>query len=157
MHRDEGNSLISDGRVEFRKPETRTAAIGAVRETSSSSDMNGGIRLSQNVHIAANSNLTLYRRLFAVARPYWLHVALFLAVNVLAMPLALLMPLPLKIIVDSVIGSAPPPCLISAVLPRAIWTSADALLVAAVVLLILVTLVGLAQRLGASLLGTYTG
>src|SRR6476659_7374372 len=50
--------------------------------------------------------LTLYRRLVAEARPYWPHTLAYLLLSLLATPLALLAPLPLKIAVDSVIGSS---------------------------------------------------
>src|SRR5205814_11669 len=43
----------------------------------------------------------LYRRLFQQARPYWTHIAALFFLSMLASPLALLLPLPLKIAVDS--------------------------------------------------------
>jgi len=63
------------------------------------------------------ADLTLYRRLLAQARPYWRHLVAILLLDLVATPLALLGPLPLKIAVDSVIGSEPLPGFIGAVLP----------------------------------------
>src|SRR5215207_7931053 len=49
------------------------------------------------------SSLTICWRLILQARPYWAHVAGFLFLSLLATPLALLAPLPLKVAVDCVI------------------------------------------------------
>src|SRR5947207_9410526 len=54
-------------------------------------------------------DLWLYRRLVRLARPYWAHIAAFGLLSLLATPLALLTPLPLKIAVDSAINSHPLP------------------------------------------------
>ena len=66
--------------------------------------------------IAKNRDLVLLRRLLRQAQPYWAHIAGFFLLSLLATPLALLMPLPLKIAVDSGIGSLRHP-------PRRIPTS----------------------------------
>src|SRR2546429_5787554 len=62
---------------------------------------------------------TLYRRLLRQARPYWLHLAGLFGIGLLASPLALLDPVPLKIVFDSVLGSHPLPVYVRAVLPSA--------------------------------------
>src|SRR2546423_15033946 len=66
------------------------------------------------------SDLALYRRLLRQARPYWLHLAGLFAIGLLASPLALLDPVPLKIVFDSVLGSHPLPAYVRAVLPSAV-------------------------------------
>src|SRR2546429_2329069 len=76
------------------------------------------------------SDLALYRRLLRQARPYWLHLAGLFGIGLLASPLALLDPVPLKIVFDSVLGSHPLPVYVRAVLPSAVLGSAGALLVA---------------------------
>jgi len=48
--------------------------------------------------------IVLYRRLLNHARPYQFHIVGMLLLGLLATPLALLTPLPLKIAIDSVIG-----------------------------------------------------
>jgi len=45
--------------------------------------------------------VALYQRLLRLARPYWLHFAGLFALGVLASPIALLTPVPLKLVVDS--------------------------------------------------------
>src|SRR5437870_4661031 len=76
------------------------------------------------------SDLALYRRLLREARPYWLHLAGLFGIGLLASPLALLDPVPLKIVFDSVLSSHPLPAYVRAVLPSAVLGSAGALLVA---------------------------
>ncbi len=63
------------------------------------------------------STLALYRRLFDVARPYRWHITGVMLLSLLSTPLALLTPLPLKIVVDSVIGSDPLPQWMTSLLP----------------------------------------
>jgi ATP-binding cassette subfamily B protein len=55
------------------------------------------------------SDLHVYRRLMRLARPFWPKIAGLLLLNLLAPPLALLAPLPLKIAVDSALGGRPLP------------------------------------------------
>jgi ATP-binding cassette subfamily B protein len=49
----------------------------------------------------------IYRRMLAEARPYWPHVAVVLLMNLLAAPLKLLLPVPIKIAVDNVLAAKP--------------------------------------------------
>src|SRR5438309_1086834 len=99
----------------------------------------------------------LYRRLFQQARPYWTHIAALFFLSVLASPLALLMPLPLKIAVDSGLGSHPLPRLVRALWPSTLSITPASALIFAVVLLIVVTILTQLQNLAVSLLQTYTG
>ncbi len=100
-------------------------------------------------------DLALYRRLAAELRPYWRGIAGILLLSFAATPLSLLTPLPLKIAVDTVIGSQPVPEFLAPLLPDA--ASKTALLIAAAALLALVTALTYAFALGLSLLQTYTG
>jgi len=68
----------------------------------------------------ASTDLALYRRLWREARPYWPHLAGMFLLSLLATPIALLVPLPMKIIVDSVLGSHPLPRLVDTLLPPAL-------------------------------------
>ena len=74
------------------------------------------------------TNLALYRRLLAQARPYWPHIAATLVLGLLSTPLALLSPLPLQIAVDSVIGSHPVPRVLDALSSSAAMHSKTAVL-----------------------------
>ena len=100
-------------------------------------------------------DIALYRRLAAELRPYWRGIAGILLLSFAATPLSLLTPLPLKIAVDTVIGSQPVPEFLAPLLPDA--ASKTALLIAAAALLALVTALTYAFALGLSLLQTYTG
>ncbi len=97
------------------------------------------------------SDLALYRRLLGEARPYWPHIAGIFLTGLAATPIALLTPLPLKVAVDSVIGSKPAPGFLA-------WAGRGTGLLAAVIgLALLVALLDQLQRLADTLLGTYTG
>jgi ATP-binding cassette subfamily B protein len=102
-------------------------------------------------------DLGLFLRLLRIARPYWPHIGILLLVSLLSSPLALLTPLPLKIAVDSGIGSRPLPGFLDALLPEAATRSAGTVLVLAVGLAMAVGLLtGLLELLG-SVLRVYTG
>src|SRR5438309_10244879 len=102
------------------------------------------------------SDLALYRRLLRQARPYWLHLAGLFGIGLLASPLALLDPVPLKIVFDSVLGSHPLPVYVRAVLPSAVLGSAGALLVAIGLLLGVAALTQL-QALANRFMQAYVG
>src|SRR5206468_3958962 len=61
----------------------------------------------RRLSIMGYTDVVLFRRLLGQARPYWPHVGALFLLGLLASPLSLLTPLPLKIAVDSVIGSHP--------------------------------------------------
>ena len=103
------------------------------------------------------SSLELYRRLFLEIRPYRLHIGAILLVTLLSPPLSLLIPLPLKIAVDSVIGSHPIPAFLQPVIPQAIIGSPGNMLTFVIVLTMVVALLGGLQRVASTLLRTYTG
>ena len=103
------------------------------------------------------NQLTLYRRLLAQARPYWLHLFGCLVLSILSIPLALLAPLPLKIAVDSVIGSQPIPRFLLTLFPFLTSASARVLLIVAAGLLLAIALLGQLQRLLSAVLQVYTG
>jgi len=102
------------------------------------------------------SDLTLYRRLLAQARPYWPHLGLLFALGLLTTPIALLAPLPLKIVVDTVLGTRSLPGPLDGWFP-AIAQSPGAGLALAIGLLLAVTLVSLLQGLANSWLRAYVG
>jgi len=105
----------------------------------------------------SSRHLTVYRRLAAYARPYWRQILLVLLLQLLATPLALLGPLPLKIAVDTVIGSRPLPGWLQAVLPASLTGSATMLLALAAALLVLTAVLGSLLDMATGLLQTYTG
>lgn len=103
------------------------------------------------------SDAELYRRLLAQARPYWRYLAGLLILDLLGALLHLLLPLPLKIVVDSVIGNHPLPKFLAYVLPESVQQSGTALLAAVSSLFIVVIILVYAQGLAVWLLQTYTG
>ncbi len=102
------------------------------------------------------TDLALYRRLVRQARPYWLHLAGLFGIGLLASPLALLDPVPLKIVFDSVLSSHPLPAYLRTVLPSAVLGSAGALLVAIGLLLGVAALTQL-QALANRFMQAYVG
>src|SRR5205823_1189225 len=102
-------------------------------------------------------DLTLYRRVLRQTRPYWWHIAGLLGLGVLASPIAILNPVPLKIVVDSVLGSRPLPPVLQALLPSTPGPSPAAVLAIAIGLLLGVTALGQIQGLATTLVRTYIG
>ncbi len=105
----------------------------------------------------SSTDFALYARLLRQARPYWPHIGLFLLVSLLASPLALLTPLPLKIIVDSVLGSDPIPGAFERALPAAITGSDTSVLLFAAILFVAIAVLRQLQELTRTLVHTYTG
>ena len=103
------------------------------------------------------SDFRLYLCVLRQARPYAWHIAGILVLGLLATPLALLTPLPLKIAVDHAIGSEPLPPWLAALLPDAALRSDLSILTFAAVLVVAVALLTQLQSAGSTLLRTYTG
>ena len=104
-----------------------------------------------------DNGLGVYRRVLAEARPCWRPLLGILLLALLTTPLSLLLPLPLKIAVDSVIGNQPLPRMLARLLPSAAGGSAMAKLGVAAGLLIAVSVLFNLQSLASWLLQTYTG
>jgi ATP-binding cassette subfamily B protein len=98
------------------------------------------------------STLALYRRLILHARPYWSRVCAYLLLSLLATPLALLIPLPLKIAVDHVLKE-PLPWWVHRVLPGG--ASGGAVLAFVAILLVVVAMLTQAHHLTTTMLKTY--
>jgi len=96
----------------------------------------------------------VYRRVLTEARPYWPHLILALLIGLLSIPAALLLPLPLKIELDSVLGSHPLPAFLSYVVPPAVQHSIYLPLIP-VLLFVIFALANQAQTFAAGLLYTY--
>jgi ATP-binding cassette subfamily B protein len=102
---------------------------------------------------ATGNNHRMSRRILRQIAPFWPQILLLLLVDLLATPLLLLTPIPLKIAVDSVIGSHPLPGFV----PDSIVSSTIALLVVIAVFQVLVVLLGELQSLVSYVLQTRTG
>ncbi len=102
-------------------------------------------------------DFALYRRLLRQARPYWIHLALLFGIGLLASPIALLNPVPLKIVVDSVLGTRPLPGVLQSLLPTTVTHSARAILAVAIMLLLAVAAANQLQALVNKYMQTYVG
>jgi len=100
---------------------------------------------------------SLYWRLWQEVRPYGWHLAMIFCLGLLSSPLALLTPLPLKIVVDSVIGSRPLPHLLNRLVPPGMDHNPSAMLMLAVGLVLLVALLSQLRDFATSIIAAYTG
>jgi ATP-binding cassette, subfamily B, bacterial len=103
------------------------------------------------------SQQTLSRRLLHQVWPYWPYVVGIFLLDLVATPLALLGPVPLKIAVDTIVGSQPLPPLLRALLPDPETHSKLLLLGVAAGLLVSVAFLTHLQALGSYVLRTHTG
>ena len=119
--------------------------------------VDGSITPEPGDHHIPRRASNLYARIIHQARPCWLHLVGLFLVSILASPISLLFPLPLKIAVDSAIADHPLPLFLAALLPASAVSSSIAILLLAVALLIAVNLLSLLQDFFTSFMGTYTG
>ncbi len=103
------------------------------------------------------STRTIYWRVFREARPYRLHLLGMLALSLMSAPVALLTPLPLKIVVDSVLGNKPLPGFMQPVLPGFITGSTGMIFILSVALVVIVALFAQLRGICSMILRTYTG
>ena len=94
--------------------------------------------------------------MLAQSRSCWPQLSAIAALSLLSLPFILLYPLPLKIVVDSVLGTAPLPHFLTLLLPTTTHTQAMALTVALALLVGIAALVNF-QALASWWLQTYTG
>src|SRR5262245_52420894 len=102
-------------------------------------------------------DMQILLRLLQQARPYWPHLGLLLLLSLAATPLVLLLPLPFAMVVDALSGADPVPAFLRGVLSADMIGSPMDLLIFAACFLIGLSLLDQLQKLGVSLLGTYTG
>ena len=63
------------------------------------------------------TDLRLYRRLLLEAKPFWNHLGLLFLLSLVSAPLMLLTPLPLKLVIDTILGSRAAPSALMALVP----------------------------------------
>jgi ATP-binding cassette, subfamily B, bacterial len=103
------------------------------------------------------AGLRLYLRLFGEARPYWRHIGGLFALSLLSSVFALLTPVPLKIAVDSVVGSQPLPGFVAFFVPDSLDDSQTGVLLVAAGLFVLISLLKQLQEFGRLVLSTVAG
>ena len=94
-----------------------------------------------------DKDTSLFRRTLRQALPYRLKIFSFFLLSLLATPLALLTPIPLKIVVDNVVGDQPVPNWLDLVIPNAILESQNNLLVFSIVLFMVIAFLSSLQKL----------
>ena len=97
-------------------------------------------------------NVALYRKLLRQTLPYWAGIAGLLALELLASGVALLNPVPVKLVVDSVLGTRPLPAFLQRLVVGSAADPATPILVLAIALLIAVAVVGHITTLASTLL-----
>jgi len=102
-------------------------------------------------------NAALYRKLVRQTLPYWAGIAGLFALALLASGVALLNPVPLKLVVDSVLGTRPLPAFLRWLVVGRRVNPATAILLLAIGLLIAVAVLGHLQGLASALLRASVG
>ena len=115
----------------------------------------GGIQVVSTK--AVYSAWAIYRRVLQQIRSHWLGLTILVALSALAAVVALLIPLPLKIVVDSVLGSHPLPYFLDPIVPTWIAASSGATLWFAAALVVVIALLSRVLGLGSWILGEYIG
>jgi len=102
-------------------------------------------------------NVALYRKLLRQTLPYWAGIAGLLALELLASAVALLNPVPVKLVVDSVLGTRPLPAFLQRLVVGSAADPATPILALAIALLIAVAVVGHVTTLSSTLLRSSVG
>lgn len=102
------------------------------------------------------SDITVYRRLIVETRQFWPHIVGLFALSLFSVPFALLSPLPLKIVVDSVLGSHDLPAWLAFIFPVGTFKSDLVTLVLVTGLIVLLALAKHVIDLLFVVLRTYT-
>jgi ATP-binding cassette subfamily B protein len=106
--------------------------------------------------LPGSNDVALLRRLLAQARPYWVAILGIFLLDLLATPLVLLAPLPLKIAIDCVVGSVPFPGFLEPLVPESVLASSTAVLLVAAGLLVAVAALSRLQAMGSVVLRAIT-
>jgi len=102
-------------------------------------------------------HVVLYRKLARQTLPYWSGIAGLVALGLLGTAVALLNPVPLKLVVDSVLGTRPLPAFLQQIVVGRAGNPATATLLLAIGLLIAVAVLGHLQDLASTLLRASVG
>ena len=92
-------------------------------------------------------DLSILKKVLNRARPYWLNIIGIFLLNLMAVPIALLGPIPLKIIVDNAFGNQPMPGIITFFFGANFDFSFSSIVLIATVMMILIELLGQLQGL----------
>src|SRR5947209_9011741 len=95
------------------------------------------------------------KRLLDLARPSYPHLIGIFLLGAISVPISMLMPFPLKIAVDSVIGNHPLPPILNRLVPASAAGSTTANLIVVLVILLGLAVLSNLQTLASWLLQTY--
>lgn len=112
--------------------------------------------MGKETESARPSDFRLLARILRETRRYWPHILGVFLLGLLSTPLALLGPVPLKIAVDSVLGTDPVPAILQPIVPAGAQDSTSNLLVFAAVLVVVIALLAQIHGVATSLLRSYT-
>ena len=96
------------------------------------------------------SSLKTLRRVAIQARPYWPYIGLLLLCSLLTTPLSLLNPVPLKLVIDSVLGDHELPAVLQALVPEGTARSAPVVVALVAGILVAIALVRHSAEMGNS-------
>jgi ATP-binding cassette, subfamily B, bacterial len=102
-------------------------------------------------------DIRLYVRVLREARAYWPHLAASFVLDLLATPLLLAGPVPLKLAVDNVLGGSPAPRWLAAIVPTALRQTRLELLALAAFLTVAIVLATQLRELASNTLTTRIG
>ena len=106
---------------------------------------------------AARKRSSTLARVWEQAKPCWPHLAGITALAFLSTPFALLLPLPLKLVVDNVLNHQPTPALLTKFFPEAWLRSSVDLLAISISFLLMLGILVQVQVLASWVLQTFTG
>ena len=103
------------------------------------------------------SNYSIIRRLFDLARPYWINLVCIFLLTLLSSPIALLKPYALKLLIDSGFGKAPLPGFITVFFPDGFEFSFYTIVFISAAFVIVIALIDNLINVIEWVLGVYTG
>lgn len=103
------------------------------------------------------TDYAIVKRLLRQARPYWPHLVVAFLLGLLSTPFSLLAPVPLKIVIDNVLGAEPLSPVLDLLLPDIATRTWVTLLWAAVLMKVLLALFGQLRSTLGNLIQTYAG
>ena len=90
-------------------------------------------------------------------RAYWDKLGILFILSLLATPLAMLLPVPLMLTIDTVIGGKPPPAFVASILPESALSSASVLLGLIAVSVVVISVTSELRGTASQLLETVVG
>ncbi|WP_447985930.1 ABC transporter ATP-binding protein [Nitrospira sp. Nam74] len=108
-------------------------------------------------HSCNTASTSVYRRLCEYFKPHWFNLGLIFTLSALSIPIAILLPIPLKIAIDSALGSEPLPRALHLLVTSGIVSNPSTVIILVVVLYIALAIVSHARALAIWMLSAKTG